>query len=77
MGPRFLPADHRNQSGAAVTLFAPQKFKKTRIAALPLAPAARQGCGAPRASVLRTPLSRGGFAVAGVSDSEVEQKVNI
>jgi hypothetical protein len=49
---------------------------QARLTALPLAPAARQGCGALRASVLRTPLSRGGFAVAGVSDGEVEQKGN-
>jgi hypothetical protein len=38
---------------------------------LPLAPAAPQGCVALCAPVLRTPLPRAGFAVAGVSDGGV------
>ena len=54
----------------------PIPCQKTGIMALPLAPAAPQGCVALRAPVLRTPLPRAGFAVAGVSDGRVEQKGN-
>jgi hypothetical protein len=45
-------------------LRAREKQKETTIMAIPLAPAAPQGCVALRAPVLRTPLPRAGFAVA-------------
>ena len=77
----FLPADAQAAAQGASRFVS----KEMRIhgehpswtAALPLAPVAPQGCVALRAPVLRTPLSRAGFAVAGLLAGGVEHKGNI
>ena len=64
----FAPS-RKGRLGHPVTILrATNRESENRIIALPLALAAPQGCVALCAPVLRTPLSRVGFAVAGTWD---------